>query len=233
MNKTFSVLMLFALVISCVEKNPVENILESYVKEKAGGFDFGKMDYKLENYSMLDSVTNKDLLDSLETDLVCNAFVWYEPSKDSLLAIRNTKFPAYVLNDQDNVAMIDQHKAIVDSLLSVWDDVTPFSYELNYVANWFTVAKCAFYGIEPGDRISEHFNYMVENKDTYRQADSIYKQNPDDVYAYKILHNYSIFNDIFNKRVSISNIVFLDKDMQYKSSETTNTIEDMLQQISE
>ena len=233
MNKTFFTFLLFPFFLSCTEKSPIEKVLESYVKEKAGNFDYDKMDYKLDNYTMLGPVTNKEILDSLEIDLVNNAFVWYEPTKDSLLAIRNTEFPAYALNDEDDVAMIEQHKAIIDSLFGVWDNVTPFSYELNYVTNWFTVAKCAFYGIEPGDRISEHFNYMVENKDTYRLADSIYRQNPDDVYAYKVLHNYSIFNDFFNKRVNISNIVLLDKDMQYKSSETVNSIEDMIQQISE
>ena len=220
----------FFAFASCTGDNRIEKALENYVVEHSE-VSSDDLDYKLVSYNVIDTLTNKDVLDSLESILLREAFLWTEPSKDSLLKIKSTQFPDYFMQYEESFAEVKKHRDVIDSLIAKWEDVTPYSYELNYESVWPTLAKCTIYDIEPGEYFSEHFNGMVENESVYRTADSLSRFTPDDIFGYQIEHKYSIINPLLDKKVNITNIVILDKDLNFVSSENANSGMDMINQI--
>lgn len=222
---------IIALFCSCSE-NQVEKSLREYVEDMADGFN-ADINYRLGKYEILDTLTNQDILDSLTQKLEDEAFVLNGLTKDSLIVIRDTSFPDYYMDDYDSFTEITKHRNTVDSLIEVFGTLSPYTYEVNYEKQWFKLSRDIFYNKDSGEDFKDHFNGMVENEENYRKADSLYRLNKDDIYAYKILHEYSIYNPMLKKDVEISRIVLLNKEMKFISSEILNDVGDMIKQITE
>lgn len=233
MKRIFPLLLLFAAV-SCNDGNKIEEALKDYViKGSENLASESKLDYKLISFEVLDTITNREFLDSLSFELNNDARLWDNPSKDSLTRLKDMKFPSYITKNKEVYSSIEEQFHIIDSLASIWDKVTPYSYQLNLVPQVLKAYQAAAYDVELSETFERHFAATQEMESVYNQADSVYKEDMEDIYAYKIIHNYSINNVLLGKRVEISHLVYLDKNLYLKSSSVLNSFEDMIKQISE
>ena len=51
------------------------------------------------------------------------------------------------------------------------------------------------------------------------------------MYEYHLVHEFSIYNPVFKKRLDLRELVTLDNNFKYKNSETLNDFADMMMQV--
>lgn len=222
-------LLFLALVAltSCAGSNDIKKVLKDNVLEKSGK----DVNYRLIDYNVTDTMKVSDRLNMLRMEILENGNLCDDMTKDSILKIKDTEFPDYLLKGE-TLNIINGHKHTIDSLADNWDKVSPYSFVLNFEEIWFFSTELK----AMGENVSEYqdkMNWMQDNRSAYEEAADLSKREPDEVYGYRIEHNYTIFNSMLNKDVNIKNIVILDKNLKLISSENANSVEDMLKQITE
>lgn len=223
---------IFALVVnifcSCNNQNggnSIEQTLKDYVISKAGPMS-DKIDYKLISYEITDTIKAADRLNQLRIEILENGNLCDEITKESLLSIKNTELVGI------DEGLLKRHQQTIDSLIAIIDDVSPYSFQLNFEDAWFYAMYLSSNGKDISD-LEDSMDWMNENRDKYEEAETVSKIRPDEIYGYRIEHEYTIFNPILNKNVNIKNIVILNKDIQFVSSENINSGEDIMRQIAE
>lgn len=228
MKRVVLLLSVIVALCSCSEKSKMESALKDYVINQAGPMS-EKIKYELDSYNVTDTIKASDRLNALRMEILENGSLWDDATKDSLLKIRDTKFPEFLMEGY-TLEIINKHKQTVDSLVNKWDSVSVYSFALNYEEIWFFSMDLKACGSDVS-KYEEAMNWMVENKEKYEEAETISKKDPSEVFGYRVEHSYSIFNPLLDKNVNITNIVILDKDLKYVSSENANSFDDILKQM--
>ena len=211
----FAFLSAYMLIGCSTNRSHISSELKNYVLNNHD--QSKKIDYKLVSFDIVDTLYNKDLMASFDNELHCGFLC---PDKDiqSVKDMKNNDMLIDYLKDLGDLE-IDENIAAVDSLLKNWDKVTRYSYTLNYLTLWFGNKEDDMLGVDY-DKDENRFIWLIQNKDKYELADSITHCNPKDLYAFKVMHRYSIFDPMLQKRIETLDEVLLDKNLNYMSSRT-------------
>lgn len=222
-------ILLFALItlVSCAYENEIEKALKDSVIKEAGK----DVKYELVNYNVTDTLKVSDRLNMLSIEMLENGNLFNDATKDSLLQIRNTEFPDY-LTEGITLEIIKRHQQTIDSLVAVWDNVSPYSFAVNYEEIWFYNLYVKSLGGDSAES-ENRMNWMIENRSKYDEADTLSKKDSNNIYGYRIEHSYKIHNDLIGKSLNIQRIVIFDQNLNLISSEISNSMDDMIKQITE
>ena len=90
---------------------------------------------------------------------------------------------------------------------------------------------CQFWELSQQYEISTLLDQLIESKDQYLEIKKLKQENSSDVYEYHLVHEFSIYNPVFKKRLDLRELVTLDNNFKYKNSETLNDFADMMMQV--
>lgn len=225
--------------VSCT-KNPVEQELKEYVERAAGGVE---VKYKLIGYHIIDTVTYAEAVDSLKKTL----FVFDDKLPlEEFRAIRNWEFRMArtdgLTNYEEEIMRgslkdaspfyteLREVTEMADSLIGVWDSVDVYTYGYNYVRLW-QMKRVLSYLHRHEYEVDELFDKVKKDKPLYEELSLLRKQSAANIFEYRVEHQYSIFNPLFNKRIEMSNLVTFSGGLKYKKHESLGNFVDMLEQL--
>jgi hypothetical protein len=219
------------LFVCCTSRNELEKTLYNYVQNP--NVD---LKYKLISYT-IDTITVEKKIDGQQ-------LFGIEPDKEKFLDLRNQEFKDFgrdakyeeqimrgELKDASEwctLLRINTEKA--DFLLQNWDQVTATSYEYIYLTLWYGIRKARFVGSE---QIESSFNEILENvvanKDEYKLINKIQNSPKDSILYFSVLHKYSIFNPLVDKRVDLTDSLIIAPNMEIlKKEDKTNFFETLI-----
>lgn len=219
--KMKKILYLFTLlVISCTKPEPTP-------LETALAFVENEDSYKLISYKV-DTITYKDLRDSLKNDMF-----FYKPELDDFKARRNEVFTidftdySYSPEIMEKKIMeegfgtgfgwIRENVRIADSLISIWEDVPEYSYDMMRTYCIFGLKRSEVYNFERS--VPAYYNFFksmeheLSYEDKYRRFESIMEKDSTSTAEYKVEHTFSIHNKSINKDIEMFDIVSFDTDL--------------------
>lgn len=219
----------FAVLFLCgCSESQIEQSLKKYVIDHANGVD---VKYRLISYEFIDTVTVKDMIDSLSSVL---PIMESEPQLDDFIKKRNQEFEDFRKGEnyeekimsgelKDASEWCTEIRIITekaDSLIENWDKVTKYSYDYNYLYWWYMKRAAEFYQFEYdlSSDINSSFHSVEKGKDKFKELNSILNSPKDSVCGYTVLHKYSINNPITSSKTNISNKVYFDSNMNYKNA---------------
>lgn len=198
--------------------------------------------YKLISYNIIDTLTIGEAIDSFSLNLP----IIEKENIEDFKKLRNQEFqdfrdPGYeedVMHGKlkDASEWCTEIREITeksDSIISVWDKVTKYSYDYNYLHWWYLrrAAEYYEYDYELRSNINQAFDLVVQSKKQFEDINKLLSFNPQDKYGYIVIHKYSIHNPFVNNRIEIVNKVYLDNDMNYIKHETMSDLGDFMKQI--
>lgn len=241
MKNIICIVLLFVFLASC-SKNQIEQSLEKYVVDRGDGID---LNYKLEKYYFIDTLTVKKITDSLSLQL---APIVVEPDLDDFKKKRNQEFRDYRYDDLDyeekimsgelkdasewctEIRIITER---ADSIIAVWDKVNKYSYDYNYLFWWYMRRTAEFYDFDYklSSDINQTYDRIIENKEKFDLYNSLVNSSKDSIVEYVVSHEYSIYNPLIKSKVEQVDKVYFDSNMRYKYYQSTLTLNDIIKQF--
>lgn len=227
---------------SCqTKKSELEQKLENYVIARSGD----KCRYKLISYETVDSVTNGMIKDSLENDLklICIE----KPTIEEFKKYRNQEFkvfrrePSYeydvmkgkLKDASDWCKEIRIITETADSLIKIWDNVDPYSYDMNRIVIWYMHRAANFYNIEQKYKL-QNLKDIIESEQTRKLFTDyhLYKEkDSNEIFEYHVTHTYSFYNPLLKNNITETDLVYFDKNHNFIKSEMRNNILDLIEQV--
>lgn len=237
------VFLLTILFFCGCSKSPLEQSLEKYVVDRSNGID---MKYKLISYNYIDTLTVKNMIDSISAEL---PIMKSDPDLADFKKKRNQEFvefrtdPNYEeqimrgrlkdASDWCTEIRIITEKA--DSLISNWDKVDKYSYDYNYLYWWYQkrASEYNMYDYDLAEQINTAFNIVKESKEKFEQLSSLKGKPKNEIFSYVVTHTYSIFNPLIEKKITQTDNVYLDENMNLIKYDKTTGLDDILKQVIE
>jgi hypothetical protein len=235
------VFLLTILFFCGCSKSPLEQSLEKYVIDRADGID---MKYKLISYDYIDTLTVKNMIDSISEEL---PIMKSNPDLEDFKKKRNQEFvefrtdPNYEEqimrgNLKDASDWCTEIRVITekaDSLISNWNKVDRYSYDYNYLYWWYQKRSADFnmYDYDLAGQINTAFNIIKESKEKFNLLSSLLDKPKDDVYFYVVSHTYSIINPLIKKKITQTDNVYFDANHNYVKYESDTNFNDILEQV--
>lgn len=247
MKKLLFITLTILLLPGCSNKNSkIEDELERYVVDMSelGSVAKHKLQYKLIDYRIIDTITIAKLIDSLSKDAtIPDKKITLEEFKE----LRDQEFVKFRLDTlyEERIMKGDLKDASpwctelriitekADSLIENYDKITNFSYDYNYLYWWYQKRRAQYYNFnyELKSNIENIFKHVIEAEDNFKLLDSLQTSNKDDVWEYVILHDYSIHNPLFDKKVELSHNVYLNKNYDFKRYKSNDGLGSLLKQV--
>lgn len=241
MKNIICIVLLFVFLASC-SKNQIEQSLEKYVVDRGDGID---LNYKLEKYYFIDTLTVKKITDSLSLQL---APIVVEPDLADFKKKRNQEFRDYRYDDLDyeekimsgelkdasewctEIRIITER---ADSIIAAWDKVNKYSYDYNYLFWWYMRRTAEFYDFDYklSSDINQTYDMIIENKEKFDLYNSLVNSSKDSIVEYVVSHEYSIYNPLIKSKVEQVDNVYFDSNMRYKYYQSTLTLNDIIKQF--
>lgn len=207
-----------ALLLAACSSDPMKEILSETVKQNVG--------YKFLSYKVIDTVTYADASDSIRESYRISDKVSLDEFKNQ----RNREFVEFRSNmpDYEEQVMRGELKdaspwcteirevtELADSLIAVWENVNPEDYEYNYFEAWYVARGAHYFGLADAERLEVFRDVVKANKKDFLLLLRLSTSDQNNVYCYKVMHEYSIDNPIFEngERIIMRDIVSIDSDL--------------------
>ena len=203
-------------------KSPLEQSLEKYVVDRANGID---MKYKLISYDYVDTLTVKNMIDSISAEL---PIMKSNPDLADFKKKRNQEFVEFRTDPN-----YEEQIMKADSLINNWNKVDRYSYDYNYLYWWYQKRSADFnmYDYDLAGQINTAFNIVKESKEKFDLLSSLLDKPKDDVYFYVVSHTYSIVNPLIKKKITQTDNVYFDANYNYVKYEPATNFNDILDQV--
>lgn len=231
MKKIFFIILVFGCCVACSNKySEIEKKLKDYAVERSQGMI---KDYSLQSL-VVDTITVKALMDSLVLQL--DELNKTKVNKEDFIVLRNREFsefrssyPGYEqaimsgeLKDASEwctLLRINTEKA--DSLISNWDSLPEYSYDMLYLIGWYTDRSNNYYN---SDNSWEFSSFIEELKPVFDKYNSIQNLPKDSVMNYRVNYQYTFTNSLLNNiKVKVHNIAVFDPSLNLISVESVGS----------
>ena len=219
--------MLLIFTISSCSKSPYSKFEDSLTKQATERSKGMIKDFKIDSIS-IDTFTVAESMANFEEKMKFMDNL----SKEDFIILRNQEFddfraPGYYesimtgdLKDASEwctLLRVNTEKA--DSLISNWDNLPKYNYELAFLTAWYLDRKMDFLG----DHSWEMRKSIENSKDGFEKYHR-YKDSPaDSIIAYIVYYESSFFNPILKTKVKDKSMAMFNSEYELMENETLST----------
>ena len=228
-----SVMMLF-IIPSCQKTSKemlkLQEDLKRNVEETS---PFEQVDYKLTKIEIIDTIRIADTLSHVVSRL---EQVWQEPNLDDFKKYRDFDFDIRSNPKQYEYDVMEgQYKdaspycaelrvntLIRDSILAHWDMVKKYDYEYMH-QTWLGLQRLFGFTYNNSGEAYYAATQVVDQMPQIKELSEFYNEykarNQEEIFGYRILHDYTEYNPLMNGRIKVSEIVIVDPEYNILSIE--------------
>ncbi|MCQ2327826.1 MAG: hypothetical protein MJZ59_00530 [Paludibacteraceae bacterium] len=204
---TFVLMAICCLAVSCKQDTPEEKKLKEQLAASVDGSELGiDLKYKLISIHFVDTIyygdTIKDVIGKLEN-------IWIEPTKEMMEAGGN--FVRKYLNKKYEYIAFSY-----DSLYKNFDSIQKYNVdwlETFYSFRYYSDIALGDYYYET-NRAKEIIDHIDLIRKTSAAYDEMKLHAPNEIYGYRLKHEYKIFNPLLKCEQTLSEIITVNSKLE-------------------
>jgi len=215
MKRTLIIIAALLILASCGSKE--KEALKNTIPQEMG--------YKYKDHRIVQTLTNKDVADSIRDHYAVTEKEPLEEFKEK----RNREFEVFRYmepNYEEDVMRgslkdasewcteIREITELADSLIAVYDKVSGDDWAYNRFQAWYLARGAKYFGWSDADKWKEYSLAVKNDKKGFELLKKVAAADPNGVYGYRVIHDYTVKNPILENgdRIIMQDAVTVDKD---------------------
>lgn len=209
---TFVLMAICCLAVSCKQDTPEEKKLKEQLAASVDGSELGiDLKYELIGVQFVDTIYYGDTIKGLAADKLDK--IWVEPNKEYIKA--QTKYLESYLGKNDDLVKTLDSLADLTTPIEKYDSTYIYAY---YAFDYLHEDNVAY--ILEKTHSSDYYRAkdILDNFDLIKETIAIYDEMklhaPDEIYGYRIKHDYKIFNPLLKCEQTLSEIITVNSKLE-------------------